>query len=298
MRSIPQERTRGAPTVPPSEGDEARWEGRQEVGVARSTEEVGELTPGDPTEGRGGRVTELLEGKMPGTSSPTSVSTRLQQVAELARRMPQAALTTLAHHVDKEFLHEAYRRTRKDGAVGIDHQTAAAYAANLEVKLQSLLERFKSGSYFAPPVRRVYIPKGDGSKTRPIGIPTFEDKVLQRAVAMVLEAIYEQEFKDCSYGFRPGRSAHQALLALWKGLMDMGGGGGVGGRYPQVLRHSGSRSPTDVPRPAGTRRSAEAYDRQVAEVRGANEALPASAAPCSTHPRSRSEPRDLRSRMH
>jgi len=161
---------------------------------------------------------------MPGTSSPTSVSTRLQQIAELARKMPQAALTTLAHHMDKEFLHEAYRRTRKDGAVGIDHQTAAEYAANLETNLQSLLDRFKSGQYFAPPVRRVYIPKGDGSKTRPIGIPTFEDKVLQRAVAMVLEAVYEQEFLGCSYGFRPGRSAHQALLALWKGLMDMNGG--------------------------------------------------------------------------
>jgi RNA-directed DNA polymerase len=70
----------------------------------------------------------------------------------------------------------------------------------------------------------VYIAKGDGSQTPPIGIPTFEDKVLQRAVAMVLDAIYEQEFRDCSYGFRPGRSAHQALLALWKGLMDMNGG--------------------------------------------------------------------------
>jgi retron-type reverse transcriptase len=87
---------------------------------------------------------------------------------------------------------------------------AASYAENLDENLRSLLDRFKSGTYVAPPVRRVHIPKGDGSKTRPIGIPTFEDKVLQRAVTMVLEAIYEQEFLDCSYGFRPARSARSA----------------------------------------------------------------------------------------
>jgi group II intron reverse transcriptase/maturase len=87
------------------------------------------------------------------------------------------------------------------------------------------LDRFKSGRYQAPPVRRAYVPKGsDPSKKRPIGIPTFEDKVLQRAVAMVLEAVYEQAFLDCSYGFRPGRSAHQAIRNLWQGLMSMGGG--------------------------------------------------------------------------
>lgn len=158
------------------------------------------------------------------TSSSGNISTRLQRVAELAREMAQPALTTLAHHIDEDFLHEAYRKTRKDGAAGIDGLTAEAYETNLEANLKSLLARFKSGNYRAPAVRRVHIPKGDGSKTRPIGIPTFEDKVLQRAVAMVLEAIYEQQFHDGSYGFRPGRSAHQALEALWKKLMDMGGG--------------------------------------------------------------------------
>ncbi len=133
-------------------------------------------------------------------------------------------ITTLAHHINVEFLKEAYRRTRKDGATGVDEQTAEQYAENLDENLESLLNRFKSGTYKAPPVRRVYIPKGDGKRTRPIGIPTFEDKVLQRAVAMLLEAIYEQDFLDCSYGFRPGRSPHQALDALWKGLMGMRGG--------------------------------------------------------------------------
>ncbi len=108
--------------------------------------------------------------------------------------------------------------------MGVDGQPATDYAANLEGNLRSLLDRAKSGRYQAPPVRRVHIPKGTGSETRPIGIPTFEDKLLQRAVAMVLESVYEQDFLDCSYGFRPGRSAHQALDALWHQLMEVGGG--------------------------------------------------------------------------
>jgi RNA-directed DNA polymerase len=148
-----------------------------------------------------------LEGKMAGTPIPEGISTRLQRIAQLAREAPERAFLSLAHHIDVELLRVAYRRTRKDAAPGIDGQTAKQYEANLEENLRSLLDRFKSGRYQAPPVRRVHIPKGDGSKTRPIGIPTFEDKVLQRAVAMVLEAVYEQDFLDCSHGFRPERSA-------------------------------------------------------------------------------------------
>jgi group II intron reverse transcriptase/maturase len=132
-------------------------------------------------------------------------------------------LRTLAHHIDVEWLTEAYRRTRKDGAVGVDGQTASEYARDLERNLQSLLDRAKSGSYRAPPVRRVHIPKGKG-ETRALGIPTFEDKILQRAVAMVLGAVYEQEFLDCSYGFRPGRSAHDALDDLQNHLIKVAGG--------------------------------------------------------------------------
>jgi group II intron reverse transcriptase/maturase len=122
-----------------------------------------------------------------------------------------------------KLLREAYRLTRKNGAVGVDGQTAEEYENNLEENFKSLLERLKSGTYKAPPVRRVYIPKGDGKKKRPIGIPTFEDKILQRAVVFVLETIYEEDFLDCSYRFRPGRSAHQALAQLWKNLMNMDG---------------------------------------------------------------------------
>ena len=122
-------------------------------------------------------------------------------------------LYSLNHVIDFEWMREAYIRTRKDGATGIDGVTAQDYEANLEANLRDLLERIKSGSYEAPPVRRTSIPKADGSQ-RPIGIPSFEDKVAQRAVAMVLEAVYEQDFLSCSYGFRPGRSAHQALRQL------------------------------------------------------------------------------------
>jgi RNA-directed DNA polymerase len=165
-----------------------------------------------------------LEGKMPGTPSPDPISTRRQRIAELARQSPQAAFTTLAHHIDIDWLLEAYRRTRKDGAVGVDGQTAEDYAVDLEGNLRSLLDRAKSGRYQAPPVRRVHIPKGTGPETRPIGIPTFEDKILQRAVAMILESVYEQDFLACSYGFRPGRSGHQALETLRDRLMELRGG--------------------------------------------------------------------------
>ncbi len=158
--------------------------------------------------------------------SPSSriISTKLDRIATLAKKMPGTAITSLSHHIDLDWLREAHARTRKNGATGIDGQTAAEYEANLESNLQSLLDRAKSGMYVAPPVRRVHIPKGDGSQTRPIGIPTFEDKVLQRAVVMALDAVYEQEFLNCSYGFRPERSAHQALDALWEKTMDMKGG--------------------------------------------------------------------------
>jgi RNA-directed DNA polymerase len=161
---------------------------------------------------------------MPETPNSESVSTRQQRIAMLAKQSPRMAFTSLNHYLDLNWLREAFRRTRKDGAPGVDGQTWAGYAENLEENLQLLLDRAKSGTYRAPPVRRVHIPKGTGPETRPIGIPTLEDKVLQRAVVMVLESIYEQDFYDSSYGFRPGRSAHQALESLWTQTMKTGGG--------------------------------------------------------------------------
>jgi len=156
--------------------------------------------------------------------SSRSVSTKLQRIAELAKTAPDMAFTSLSHHINVDWLREAFKRTRKGGAKGVDGQSAAEYSANLEGNLQSLLNRAKSGTYRAPPVRRVNIPKGDGKQTRPIGIPTFEDKVLQRAVTMLLEAVYEQDFYDFSFGFRPKRSAHQALESLQNSMVKMAGG--------------------------------------------------------------------------
>lgn len=161
---------------------------------------------------------------MSGSPNLGSISTRLRRIAMLAREAPERSFMSLAHNIDEYWLQEAYSRTRKGGAVGVDGTTAEQYAEHLESNLRSLLDRFKSGQYQAPPVKRIHIPKGNGSQTRPIGIPSFEDKVLQRAVAMALEAIYEEDFLSCSYGFRPGRSAHNALRDLWLELMGMGGG--------------------------------------------------------------------------
>jgi RNA-directed DNA polymerase len=161
---------------------------------------------------------------MPGTPRPDPVSTKRRRIAQLARDAPDMAFTNLAHHIDIDWLLEAYRQTRKDGAVGVDGQTAADYEADLMGNLQRPLDRAKSGTYVAPPVRRVHIPKaGSPGETRPLGIPTFEDKVLQRAVLMVLEPVYEADFTDASHGFRPGRGAHTAIDSLWHQAMELGG---------------------------------------------------------------------------
>jgi RNA-directed DNA polymerase len=153
--------------------------------------------------------------------NPTNLSTKRRWIAELARTKPGTVLFSLHHVIDLEWMKEAYRLTRKDGATGIDGTTAAEYEANLMANLMDLLDRIKSGRYKAPPVRRTYIPKADGTQ-RPLGIPTFEDKVAQRAIAMVLEAVYEQDFRSCSYGFRPGRSAHDALRELYSVITRQG----------------------------------------------------------------------------
>ena len=164
-----------------------------------------------------------MGGNMTGAQEPDCVSTKQQRIAELAKRSPQLGCTSLNHHLDRAWLVEASQRTRKDGAPGVDGQTGDDYGLALLDNLTSLLERAKSGAYLAPPVRRVHIPKGAGPETRPLGIPTLEDKVLQRAVVMALEPIYEPDFLDGSYGILPGRSAHLALQALWQQVMNLGG---------------------------------------------------------------------------
>ena len=146
------------------------------------------------------------------TTSGT-MSTELLKVAERARRDPQARFLALARLLDEELLKVAFDRIRKGAAVGVDGVTKEKYAEHLEDNLRALHDRMKAGRYRHQPIRRVHIPKAPG-KTRPIGISTIEDKVVQNALHLVLEAIYEQDFLDCSYGFRPGRSPHGALRAV------------------------------------------------------------------------------------
>ena len=142
-----------------------------------------------------------------------TVSLKLHRLSEQAREHPDWVFTTLHHLIDVDFLREAYHRTNKSASAGIDKVTAKDYAANLEVNLEDLYQRYRDGSYKAPPVKRVWIEKEDKSQ-RPIGIPAFEDKILQRAVAMILSAIYEKDFYDFSYGFREKRGAHDAIKSL------------------------------------------------------------------------------------
>jgi RNA-directed DNA polymerase len=169
----------------------------------------------------GHRSTESLLRNTEGALKPESVSTKQERIAKLAAENPAMAFTSLNHYLDAEWLRYAYECTRKDGAAGVDGQTAQEYAAELEQNLQSLIDRLKSGRYRAPPVRRHYIDKSDGGK-RALGIPSFEDKVAQRAIVMLLEPIYEQDFRDCSFGFRAGRNAHQALRVLRHGILGQG----------------------------------------------------------------------------
>ncbi len=156
---------------------------------------------------------ELQRGNMSDAQTSTNLSPKLMKVAERAKRDPEARLLALAYLMDEELLKEAFGRIRKDAAVGVDGVTKEEYGAQLDDNIRRLHTRMKERRYRHQPIRRVHIPKAPG-KTRPIGISTTEDKIVQNALTMVLGAIYEQDFLDCSYGFRPGRSAHDALRTL------------------------------------------------------------------------------------
>lgn len=156
---------------------------------------------------------------MSDASTSRSMSTGLQKVAERAKREPAGRFHSLAHLIDEELLTGAFNRVRKDAAVGVDGTTKEQYGQELEGNLRDLHERLKTKRYRHQPIRRVHIPKEKG-KTRPIGVSTIEDKVVQNALREVLEAVYEQDFLDCSYGFRPGRSAHDAVRALTRAVND------------------------------------------------------------------------------
>ena len=206
----------------------------------------GGTDPRDPAEGRGCRRAAEYGTAGGNDDGDTELRNHLNETRAdseageaVARRWRSRRSPTTSTSTGYERRTGARART---GPRAWTDRRADEYASNLEGNLQSLLDRAKSGTYRAPPVRRVHIPKGIGSETRPIGIPTFEDKVLQRAVAMVLEAVYEQDFLDCSYGFRPGRSAHQALDALRQRDDEMRWRLGPGGRHREILRHPGPRA--------------------------------------------------------
>ena len=202
-----------------------------------------------------------LEGNMTGAQEPESVSTLPQRIAERAKRSPELGFTSLAHLMDLSWMYKAFALTRKDGAVGVDGQTAEDYVGdNLEPRLVDLLDRAKSGTYRAPPVRRVHIPKGTGPETRPLGIPTFEDKVLQRAVVMVLETVYEQDFSGLLLRLPAGAvgtSSVRCRLASGDGnggMLDRGSG------HPEIFRYSGSRSAAGASQATSTGRGAAPTD--------------------------------------
>jgi RNA-directed DNA polymerase len=150
---------------------------------------------------------------MADASTSGNMSPELLKVVERAQREPEGRFHSLAHFIDVPALGRAFRRIRKDASAGVDGVTKDEYGQNLEGNLHDLHERLRTKQYRHQPIRRVHIPKDKG-KTRPIGISTFEDRVVQDAVRAVLEAIYEQDFLTCSFGFRPGRSAHDAIRAL------------------------------------------------------------------------------------
>src|SRR5664279_4603246 len=188
----------------------------------------GRVVPAKPPNNAARAVAEVVEGRRPaegntdrptrsGRSAGSGVPSGLDRVREVARRDKDARFTALLHHVDVDRLRAAYRAISPQAVPGVDGVTWASYGQELEANLQDLHRRVHAGRYRASPSRRAYIPKADG-RLRPLGIATLEDKIVQRAVVEVLNAVYEVDFRGFSYGFRPGRSPHDALDALTAGI--------------------------------------------------------------------------------
>lgn len=199
---------------------EAPTDEDQGVGGPHTSNDAGErLAPGPDRAKARPRRHELQEGTMTDASTSGTMSPQLLKVAERAKREPGAKFHSLAHLIDVAALRRAYDRIRKDAAVGVDGMTKETYGQDLEARLADLHERLKTKRYRHQPIRRVHIPKDNG-KTRPIGISTIEDKIVQDSIREVLETVYEQEFHDCSFGFRPGRRAHDALKVLDRAIIQ------------------------------------------------------------------------------
>ena len=144
--------------------------------------------------------------------------TKLDEIAEKAETNPRLRFTSLAHHITPELLRETWRGMNRRGAAGVDGESMREFEVDLDSRVAELYDRIRSGSYRPPPVRRVEIPKG-GGRVRPLGIPTVEDRLLQAAVARLLGAVFEEDFLECSFGYRPRRSAHDALRTLRKQMV-------------------------------------------------------------------------------
>jgi RNA-directed DNA polymerase len=186
------------------------------------------VVPAKPPNNAASAVAEVVEGRglaegntdrptRPERSAGQGVPSGLDRVREVARKDKDARFTALLHHVDLDRLRAAYWALNPKAATGVDGVTWGAYGQDLEANLRDLLERVHTGRYQARPSRRAYIPKADG-RLRPLGIAALEDKILQRAVVEVLNAVYEEDFLGFSYGFRPRRSPHDALDALAAGI--------------------------------------------------------------------------------
>jgi len=176
-------------------------------------------TAAEGMEGSGLAKGNLPQQNASRTPSRTDAPSALERVRQAAKKDRKLRFTALLHHIyNVEMLRMAYFSLKKEAAPGVDGETWRHYGEELEVNLQDLAERLKRGAYRAKPVRRVYIAKTDG-RQRPLGVPVLEDKIVQRAAVEVLNAIYETDFLGFSYGFRPGRSQHRALDALYTGLL-------------------------------------------------------------------------------
>jgi len=177
----------------------------------------GRQPPAEVVEGRRPAKGNTLQTATLRTQSRAGVSIGLQRVGEVAHQDKEVRFTALLHHVSTDLLRESYYALQRKAAPGVDGETWETYGLNLETRIQDLHARVHRGAYRAKPSRRTYIPKADG-RQRPLGVAAVEDKILQQALVTVLQSIYEEDFLGFSYGFRPGRSPHDALDALWVGI--------------------------------------------------------------------------------
>jgi len=208
---------------------EACPERRLGVSLVHSTEKWGNAHGGKAPADH-----EVWESDTWSAPEPAAMTLTLFQLARRAKEEPETAFDSIVHLMDLERLRQSQAQLRRDASVGIDEVSKADYEQNLEANLQDLLRRLKDKTYRPQPVKRAYIPKEDG-RQRPIGIPAYEDKIVQRAATTVMEAIYEQDFVESSYGFRPGRRAHDALEAELAGADGWKDQRGAGRRHRKLL---------------------------------------------------------------